>query len=64
MENETKTINPESPISPEQAEMLTSAKAEIEAVLQKHNIVLVPVVVHFGEKTVSRIDIAPAPQQS
>jgi hypothetical protein len=64
MENETKTINPESPITPEQAEMLSGAKAEIEAVLQKYNIVLVPVVVHFGEKTVSRIDIAPAPLQS
>jgi len=64
MENQTKTINPESPISPEQAEMLSTAKSEIEAVLQKYNIVLVPVVVHFGEKTVSRIDIAPAPQQS
>jgi hypothetical protein len=60
MENE----NENQPISPEQAEMLSNAKADIEAVLQKYNIVLVPVVVHFGEKTVSRIDIAPAPQQS
>jgi hypothetical protein len=49
-------------ITPEQTEKLAEAKAEIEAVLQKHNIVLVPVVVHFGEKTVSRIDIAPASQ--
>jgi hypothetical protein len=43
---------------------LAEAKADIEALLQKHNIVLVPVVVHFGEKTITRIDIAPAPQQS
>jgi len=51
-------------IAPEDTEKLAAAKAEIEALLQKYNIVLVPVVVHFGEKTVSRIDIAPAPQQS
>jgi hypothetical protein len=50
--------------TPEQNEALNAAKAEIEAVLQKHNIVLVPVIVHFGEKTLSRIDIAPASSQS
>ena len=48
-------------LTPEQNESLTAAKTEIEAVLQKYNIVLVPVVVHFGEKTFSRIDLAPAP---
>lgn len=48
-------------LTPEQSEALTAAKSEIEALLQKHNIVLVPVVVHFGDKTFSRIDIAPAP---
>ena len=58
------TMDEQNNITPEQSEALKNAKAEIEAVLQKHNIVLVPVVVHFGEKTFSRIDIAPAPQQS
>lgn len=53
------TQNPN--LTPEQNESLTAAKTEIEAVLQKYNIVLVPVVVHFGEKTFSRIDLAPAP---
>lgn len=50
-------------LTPEQTENLSKAKADIEAVLQKYDVVLVPVVVHFGEKTISRIDIAPAPQQ-
>jgi hypothetical protein len=49
-------------LSPEQTEKLATAKAEVEALLQKHDIVLVPVIVHFGDKTVSRIDIAPAPK--
>lgn len=50
-------------LTPEQNEKLASAKAEIESVLEKYGIILVPVVVHFGDRTVSRIDIAPAPQQ-
>lgn len=54
----------QSNLTEEQTTKLAEAKAEIEALLQKHNIVLVPVVVHFGEKTITRIDIAPAPQQS
>ena len=54
--------NTQQQLSPEQTEKLAAAKAEVEAVLQKHNIVLVPVIVHFGDKTISRIDIAPAPQ--
>lgn len=49
-------------LTPEQTEKLATAKSEIEAVLQKHDVVLIPVVVHFGDKTISRIDIAPAPQ--
>jgi hypothetical protein len=60
--------NQETPetLNDEQSAKLAVAKNEIEALLQKHNIVLVPVVVHFGEKTITRIDIAPAPapQQS
>lgn len=51
-------------LTPEQTETLAKAKSEIETVLQKYDVVLVPVVVHFGDKTISRIDIAPAPQQT
>jgi hypothetical protein len=43
----------------EQNEMLAKAKAEIEEVLKKYSIVLLPIVVHRGDKTFSRIDIAP-----
>jgi cellobiose-specific phosphotransferase system component IIB len=50
-------------LTPEQTEVLAKAKEDIESVLQKYDVVLIPVVVHFGDKTVSRIDIAPAPQQ-
>lgn len=45
-------------------EQLLSAKQEIEAVLQKHNIILVPIVIHHGDRTISRIDIAPAPKNT
>jgi hypothetical protein len=38
---------------------LEEAKTEIEAILKKHNVVLVPIVVHQGDRTFSRIDIAP-----
>lgn len=38
---------------------LETAKTEIEAILKKHNLVLVPIVVHQGDRTFSRIDIAP-----
>lgn len=57
-------MEPQQNLTDEQSSKLAEAKADIEALLQKHNIVLVPVVIHFGEKTVTRIDIAPAPQQS
>lgn len=45
-------------------EKLLEAKKEVEAVLTKHNIILVPIVIHHGDRTISRIDIAPAPEQS
>jgi hypothetical protein len=45
-------------------EKLIEAKKEVEAVLAKHNIILVPIVIHHGDRTISRIDIAPAPEQS
>lgn len=38
---------------------LEAAKTEIEAVLKKYNVILVPIVVHQGDRTFSRIDIAP-----
>jgi len=41
-------------------EQLLAVKQEIEALLQKYNIVLVPIVIHHGDRTISRIDIAPA----
>lgn len=44
-------------------EKLIEAKKEVEAVLAKHNIILVPIVIHHGDRTISRIDIAAAPEQ-
>lgn len=43
---------------------LKTAKEEIESVCKKHNIILIPVVVHQGDRTFSSIEIAranPAP---
>lgn len=57
MVNETDTQN-----TPD--EQLAAAKQDIENVLQKYNIVLVPVTMHYGDKTVSRIDIVPASKQA
>lgn len=45
-------------------EQLISAKQEIEEILKKYNIVLVPIVIHHGDRTISRIDVAPAPKNS
>jgi hypothetical protein len=42
-------------------EQLVAAKQEIEAVLQKYKIVLIPITIHHGDRTFSRIDVAPAP---
>ena len=41
-------------------EELANAKQEIEEVLQKYKAVLIPITIHHGDKTFSRIDIAPA----
>ena len=38
---------------------LSTAKSEIEEILKKYGVILVPIVVHQGDKTFSRIDIAP-----
>jgi len=40
-------------------ETLKQAKEELEAVCQKYEIVLVPVVIHQGDKTFSSIEITP-----
>lgn len=42
------------------SEELANAKKEIEEILQKYKAVLVPITIHHGDKTFSRIDIAPA----
>lgn len=43
-----------------ESENLAKAKSEIEEIVKKYNISLIPVVMHHGDKTFSRIDIAPA----
>lgn len=43
----------------EQNENLKQAKDELDAVCQKYNITLVPVVVHQGDRTFSTIEIVP-----
>lgn len=35
------------------------AKEELEAICKKHDIVLLPVIVHQGDRTYSSIEIAP-----
>lgn len=44
-------------VNPEADKNLEAAKSEIEVILKKYNVVLVPVVIHHGDKTFSRIDI-------
>lgn len=38
---------------------MVNAKDEIEQILIKYKAVLIPVIIHQGDKTISRIDIAP-----
>ena len=47
------------PQSDTQSDNLAKAKAEIEEIVKKYNIALIPVVMHHGEKTLTRIDIVP-----
>jgi hypothetical protein len=42
---------------------MAAAKEEIEQILLKYNVVLIPVIIHQGENTISRIDIAPVSEQ-
>jgi hypothetical protein len=44
-------------IESEKNDNMVKAKQEIEEILLKYKIVLVPVIIHQGEKTISRIDI-------
>jgi hypothetical protein len=43
----------------EESENLAKAKIELEGILLKYKVVLLPVVMHQGDKTFSRIDIVP-----
>ncbi len=40
-------------------EVLKQAKEELEAICQKHEIVLMPIVIHQGDRTISSIEIIP-----
>ncbi len=51
---EQTNLNPQ--IDPE---VLRQAKQELEAVCQKHDIVLMPIVIHQGDRTISSIEIIP-----
>lgn len=42
-------------------ETLQQAKEELEAVCTKYNIVLMPVIIHQGNRTISSIEIFPRP---
>ncbi len=42
-------------------EIIQQAKAELEAICEKYNITLVPVVIHQGNRTFSSIEIVPTP---
>ena len=44
-------------------ETIQEAKQEIENICRKHNIILVPVIVHQGDRTFSSIEIVPMPEQ-
>jgi hypothetical protein len=44
-------------------ETLQTVKEEIEATCKKYGVILVPVVVHQGDRTFSSIEIAPMQQE-
>ena len=44
-------------------ETLKQAKKELETICNKYNIILVPVVVHQGNKTFSSIEIMPRQEE-
>jgi hypothetical protein len=43
---------------------LEAAKAEIEIVLKKYKVALIPVIIHHGDTTFSRIDITNVQEKS
>lgn len=54
---EQTNLNPQQPqIDPE---ALRQAKAELEGICQKYDIVLLPLVIHQGDRTISSIEILP-----
>jgi|LakMenEpi03Aug12_release.lakeMendotaPanAssembly.Ray.scaffolds.fasta_scaffold4363002_2 hypothetical protein len=44
--------------------ILKQVKDEVEAICKKHNVILVPVVVHQGDRTFSSIEIVSVPEQA
>jgi hypothetical protein len=44
-------------------ETIQQAKQEIETICKKFNIILVPVIVHQGDRTFSSIEIVPLQEQ-
>ena len=42
-------------------ETLKTVKEEIETICKKYNCILMPVIVHQGDRTFSSIEIAPLP---
>jgi hypothetical protein len=60
MENDTSTQQ----VSEEVQKTLELAKNEIEEVLKKHKVSLVPVIIHHGDKSISRIDILPVQEEA
>lgn len=45
-------------------ENIAKAKAEIEEILKKYNVVLIPTVVHQGSRTFSHIEVVEVPAQA
>lgn len=47
-----------------QSDNVVAAKEEIQAVLTKFNVALIPTIIHQGDQTFSRIDIVPRQSSS
>jgi len=48
----------------QEQDVVKLAKEELEAVCTKYNIVLVPVIIHQGNRTASSIEIVPQPPEA
>jgi hypothetical protein len=44
-------------------ENIAKAKAAIEEILKQHNVVLIPTVVHQGNRTFSHIEVVEVPEK-